>query len=234
MKSHWAWSIIAIWGLAVATSARADAVIDDFQTFQSIVGGPGGGAFGPVSTTVGGAGILGGSRTMNLSGNATAGQTVELKSGLGFLFYGTGPTSNGLGNLLYNGGGAGLGGLLAMTQAIDVTLVSLNHGSAQTTISITIKDGSISRTVSVALNASTLAPQTLTFDFTGLGLDFNNIVSLLLSLDSTTSNGADVLLQNLIARMTPVPEPTSVATWTVLSLGGVWYVRRVRRGRSAA
>ena len=233
MKLRWLCLIVAVIGASATHRVFADAVIDGFQTPQNLAAGPGGGAFGPLMGTVGGAGILGGSRTMSLSGNAFTAQTVSMSVGAGFAQYESGSRSTGVGSLLYNGGGAGLGALLAMTQAISVSLVAFNHGSNPSTLSVTINDGSLSQTVSVALTASTLAPQLLTFDFTGLGLNFNNIASLLLTLDSNNAAGADIVLQELIARMTPVPEPASVALWSMLAVGSAWYLRRSRLNPAA-
>ena len=215
--------------LAVVSISKADAVIDDFNTLQMAQGGPGGGAFGPISNTVVAGGILGGSRTMSLSGSAFPSQTVTMATGFGFADFQSGSASFGAASLLYNGGGAGLGALLAMTQAIELTVTSFNLGAAPTVVSVTIKDGANTFTSSVTLTASTSMPTSYTFDFTGSGLDFNNITSLLLSLGGGATFGADITLERLIARMTPVPEPTSIAVWSVLGGLGVVCVRRLRR-----
>lgn len=223
-------------GLSLAAEvARADAVIDNFTTGQSISSGAGVGVFGPISSTVGGGGILGGSRSISLSGNASVGETVSAAVGGGFAGYQSGPNSTGIAAFTYNGGGGGLGNLLAMTAFIDVSVIAFNAGSnsVASTMSVTVDDGSTTATRSVSLGGSTLIPQVFSFDFTAAGLDFNNVNSVTLTLDSTGAIGADMALNGFIARMTAIPEPAAVAVWSVLGVVGLVAGCKLRRPRGA-
>ena len=217
----------------VADAARADAVIDNFTNGQGLSSGVGGGAFGPLNSTVGGGGILGGSRTMTLSGNAFANQTVSASVGSGFADYQSGSRSSGTNSLIYDGAGSGLGGLLAMTAFIDVSVNAFNAGSTSSTLSVAVDDGSGPVTRSVILGGSTLIPQVFSFDFTAAGINFNSVNSVTLTLNSTGANGADITLNGFVARMTAIPEPAAVAVWSVLGAVGLVAGRKLRRSRVA-
>jgi hypothetical protein len=203
--------------------------MDNFSNNQSLSFGPGGGAFGPLTNgPIATGGAVGGTRTMTMSGNAFPGQNVAFSAGGGVADLSSGSLSTSFGSLLYNANGAGLGNLLAGTQTVKLNLTAFNPGSGSTTISVKITDGSaVMSTQNIVLSGPT-SPQTLTFNFAGSGLNFNNISSVLLSIDSSTSLGADVTVGNLVASTLPIPEPMAIAVWG--AVGALGFVASRRYG----
>ena len=229
----------ALWGaLVLGLVQRADSaviVVDDFLTSQSAASpamnvGP----FGPLSNTVSGGGIVGGWRTLALSGfTFNQLQSVSTAVGGGFVDYQSGAGSTGMGSLTYNGNGAGLGGALAGTISFDVTLLFFNPGLNPSTISLAVSDN-LNTVVETSglLNSMTMTPVTLSFNFGLSGLNFNNITKVVLSLNNGSANGADMTLQRFVAiqrdGIPGVPEPSSLVAMSGL-LGLALAVRRGRQ-----
>jgi hypothetical protein len=226
MKLHPIFMILAVaCGALCASAARADVVIDNFTDAQSL-SQTGGGAVNLSNGPIAAPGAVGGARSITLGGSAFPGQSVSFSIGGGMADIQSGSLSAAVGMMLYNGGGAGLGNLLAMTNAVQLMLQQFNVGNVPSNLDVTINDGSSSVTKTISLGSSINVPTNLLFDFTGSGLNFNNINSVKVTLNSNGANGADITAGGITALTFPVPEPAAIAVWTVLGGVGLALTRR--------
>lgn len=243
-------------GMALAASgrARADVVIDDFSdptpTSQGLDSGNGPGPAGtytPFSLGPDTAGsfssIVGGYRTMNLSGTIYTNQSVAFRAGNGNADLSTSSLSSGMASLLYDANGSGLGGLLAGLTSIEIQLSALNFGTTGVSIAVTLMDNSGMLGGMQTLTQefmSNLGATLLMFDFSTTTVDLTDLKSVLVQIQGLTNSTAfDVTIENITAiipppppppPVPPVPEPASIALWCLVGLVGTGYgIRRRRR-----
>jgi len=229
---------------SVSGLVQADEIIDNFTNpspvSQSLSAGPGGGAFGPMTTTAGPfAGVIGGYRTLNLSGFAFTNQSVSLLAGNGTGDLATASLSSASASFVYDANMAGLGALLAGLTSVDISLLALDAGSAGLTIAVTALDNmAVSDTVSMDFLMN-LGATMLSFDFSSSLVDFNDLDSLTVSIEGIGDSTAfDVTVDTITAIIPPppteqVPEPAALATWCLVGLVGLGHGIRRRRRRLA-
>ena len=214
-------SLVGSPAFAVSTSL----MIDDFSVVQEIAqSGPG--AHSNTNTVLSGA-LLGGSRKLSLDSNIFAIDSVNSRIMAGVANYESGPLSSGMQKYEYNGNGLGLGNLLAGVSMFSLDLTTFNAGTfAPTIISLIANDGADHLIGSHSLNDLSTAPQTLNFDPSASGVNFNSLAWLRLEFDSTTAKGADFTVSDFRAT---VPEPLLVNVAWMLALGGVGLLRARRK-----
>jgi hypothetical protein len=225
--------------LTLATTARADVVIDSFNN----VGAPNPWAVtlsAPGSTTVtetGLAGVVGGVRataitaTMATSTDHVAVQVVPSPSSI--FDYSSDSAADGKVSLLYNGGVGGMNADLVQGINNAITIRFLNYdfpGSTPLPVTLTVSDGTTTKTV--AENYSQLSPPAglLAFNFSDpgfSGIDFTAVKSLKFEFDPVEA--ADFRLNFISA--TSVPEP-SPALLGLVALAGSFAVKRIRGRKS--
>lgn len=234
-------------GVALGTStASAAVVIDDFSDAVNAVGGlapPTGGVSltsAPASTSTsetGLSGVIGGSRdgAFNLTGTGAASNLTAFVAG-GVFSTALNATATGDYSLTYDASGAGLGADFTLASGIEVVISALDSaaaGGAGTSFTIDLVDGDAS-THSQTITTTTEGAQTLFFGFGAFSdagnLDVSNIFSITFSF--TPNQAGDVDVELLQTRDQIIPEPASLAVWSLMGLVGYGLRRRSKVARS--
>ncbi|AMV35899.1 PEP-CTERM sorting domain-containing protein [Planctomyces sp. SH-PL62] len=217
-------ALAALLALA-SSSARADLVIDDFGSSAQSAAVTG---LGSTSSTTAAA-VLGGTRTLFLDVtdnplNRSAVASVDTGTGYFFLESGAGVGANG--SIVYDAGGAGLGG------------VDLASSGSQFTFDVVFGDASLALGIQVTDTLGGTDTFTLSTPGVGLvnflfgnfsGVDFSSVASIAVLFSAP--DGADLAL-NFVGvtggNTTPpvVPEPTSAG---LMGLGVVGLILAARR-----
>ncbi len=214
----------------VGVSANASVMfIDDFD-FSQALSQTGGNAVGPLSSSVNDASILGGDRTLTLSGvafqNGTT-ETVSFEIGGGDATSESGLRSHGDVSLLYDGDLSGLG---SSNGLFRVSFGGFDLAAAAfVDVVATLSDGVTTVSKTVTLNASNFNPFDVDFDFNGSGVDLTNLVSAEFEIDTepgagANNGGVDYSLLSITTDV--VPEPATLAMWSTLALVGLCVARR--------
>ncbi|MGF1553176.1 MAG: hypothetical protein ACFBWO_11865 [Paracoccaceae bacterium] len=231
-------TLLAATALAALPFGASALTIDTFETSQAVSAGNSG--------TVSGAGIIGGSRTLEVQANGTSDGRIDFFGNN--RFNATNETdSTGTFTLTYDAGGAGLGGIDFQADGSDVLAVRIfqNDQFSDYSFTLTDTDGD-SDTVTLEdqpnvppfgplINENppfSNSPQDLIFSFSS----FDNAVNLN-SIDSVTfvlANqfaGADTLVTFIETRDTvpgiiPLPAPALLLLTGLVGLGAVRHGRR--------
>lgn len=187
-------------------------------------------------TDTGLAGVIGGSR--NLTINTTSGTNssdLTVLTGPQTLNLNTGAGNNSAGTILWNANGAGLGGV-DLTDAgasnkfdLEVLFADNNLGVQ---ISVTETAGAGGSTATYSQNLGAIASSTFVgipfASFTNFAnVDFSQINSISLMLSGPASQDAIVRLVQTTG--SGVPEPASIALWSVLGLAVAGFAYRFRK-----
>jgi hypothetical protein len=238
------WSLMSAFCLQ---EARADVIIDDFDTYQSItVAGP---PAGPASTFASQLTLeaLGGERDVMLARTSSNSGAVAVDisgSVVSQLSYASAPFTTGGLLLVYDGvdGSAtlnytGLGGLDLTQSGVNTGILLRSVSDLGSSLTFTIyTDATRFSTATLPI----LADPSFTFadyftpflSFTALGVNgganFANVGAITLELDGSTA-GTDVSLETIAAAPTPVPEPAGAF---LIACAGLSLI--LRRGRQHA
>lgn len=191
------------------------------------------------------ANTIGGVRdgTVTASVITTAGvDNVEVKVGAGVYDYASTSGADGAATLRYDGAAVGSGdlNLNLMGQAINVQFV-LSDSSLPLPVTVTLNDGVNSAAVTLNLtNLINPGDPAVTLAFNPAAFTANNPAINLASINTVEigfnpSVGRDFRLggEGIIIRQ-EIPEPASIALWSLLGLGAVGYARRSwNKGRKA-
>lgn len=236
------WLSIAL--LTITMTCRAEVVIDDFATYQTLsVGGP---PAGPLSDFVTQTTLeaIGGERDVYLERTSANAGTVAMDvsgSVASQLSYASAPFTSGNLLLTYDGNDGssalnptGLGG-------VDLTQLGANTGvflratsDLGSILTFTIyTDATHFSTASIAIGADpTFTFQDYFTPFTSFaaggigGADFTSVGAISLLLNGATQ-GTDVSLETVVAAPTPVPEPTGALL--IAAAGLFFHLRRRNR-----
>ena len=219
-------SLAVALGAILVSSASATVIIDDFTT----------GATSATSSTnnlfVGGsvaASVPGGIRTASVACvndgftcGSTTSRKAELSVGGGVFGVITGNGVSSIATLLYDGGGAGLGGFnLApgFESFFDVFVGSADAPAVGTTVRLTLTDtglNSFAQTLAftTAVDGGVDPPALIRFllqDFINAGVNINSLRSIALRLDGTASPSASGDYEINLVVTSGVPEPGTYA-----------------------
>ncbi len=219
---------VAALGFSVSQVSAATLIVDSFDTNQS-VGDPNG-----VSTSSVVGGMIGGTRTLdvvNTAGSADNATTLDVAASQ--LFFSNKAGAEGIGTLFYNGGGFGLGSLLAGSNTVSKSFINFavaffdNDSNVDITVNgIDGNGGTISYFENV--KGTGFSPNLRFKDFAGfMNFDFTDVASLefIVSTDGLGPNIDGAI--NAIS-ISAVPLPAS----SLLLLGGLGGLMAMRRRKN--
>jgi len=228
MKSLFRVALALCLGFVTVTSAKADVIIDGFGTplsGGSVASGVLTSSGASVSSGSNSGGDILGNRLASVSSSGSGSSSMQIDSGLKNLILGTtAATTNGTYTLKYNGFGSQN---LSAANSVDLNVAFYNNGGAGfiTTAKLDWLDTVTGAHTSGLVNIPTTG--TLSLPFGGFGR--SQVTDLTLTFNLT--QGADVTFGNSGVRIPglEVPEPTSLALFGVIAVGGYVVARRRRQ-----
>lgn len=230
-------AVIAVAFCIVTSPVLADVVIDTFDADLTVTAPASGTSFGSV-----GGGMIGGELDIDASSNGPGETTGESNFGsLGVYAHSQESLTTGGTTLVWDGpdGSAGvdftgLGGEDLTVDGNDRLTIDIISADFPSDLIFTVwTDGSNASTLTKSLGAG---PQTAEFEFAdfatllGGGADFANVgaISLFVDGNNVNSENLDMVIDFVSATGSNVPEPGSIAIWSLLALAGAGYALRRR------
>lgn len=228
-------AMLALALLATPNVGAAPIVIDTFDSPNPGAVLPPPTGPGALRTNDAGSGILGqrdfsagGSGLVNFGDGARIGTaTGSPFSGQGILDLAWGSASTFSITLNYDNFGT-----LALSPAdqLQLQVLAYNNGSVttQNTFTITTVGGTLTSGPVTFPNVNP-GPQTFSFPLSSFtpasgSPNLSQVTGISLTFNTNGSAGPDITLDGI--QVAPVPEPTTIALWSVIGLAGAWYARR--------